>query len=105
MHARFAICSSQVWVERTGKRVRYYVRMKTGFVFVTLVSVLLLAISAGPPWIPHGLHDTPETKSAFLRNYNPKRVNEPLLANQSFGSSASEGGGADKHGTIGHLDP
>jgi hypothetical protein len=41
----------------------------------------------------HQLKDTPETKSAFFKNYNPKHVIEPFLCNT--GEGAGDGAGAD----------
>jgi hypothetical protein len=72
--------------------------MKSRFASLALVSVLLLAIGGRIAWDrSHRLHDTPETKSAFLDNYNPKHVVEPFLANQSFGTFSKEGGGLHSH--------
>src|ERR1700678_3818842 len=81
------------------RNVRYHVRMKSHVIFVAPISVLLLAVCAGPMWIAwdRAQKNTPEPKSTFLSNFNPKRVVEPLLANQSFGTFGEEGGGPHSH--------
>jgi hypothetical protein len=43
------------------------------------------------------LKDTPETKSAFLTNYNPEHVIQPFLCTHSFGQGSRNGGGADNN--------
>jgi hypothetical protein len=62
--------------------------------------VLLLMVSAGAFWImwdsSHLLYATPETESAFLKNYTPQHVIERFQCNESSAHAAGSGGGAGK---------
>jgi hypothetical protein len=66
----------------------------------TCLSVLLLVVSAAVFWMmwdgSHRLYDTPETKSAFLKNYTPQHVIEQFQCNESSSQGSSSGGGASK---------
>ena len=64
------------------------------------LSVLLLMVSAGAFWImwdrSHLLYATPETESAFLKNYTPQHVIERFQCNESSSHAAGTGSGAGK---------
>jgi hypothetical protein len=62
--------------------------------------VLLLMVSAGAFWImwdsSHQLYATPETESAFLKNYTPQHVIERFQCNEDSSHAAGGGGEAGK---------
>lgn len=62
--------------------------------------VLLLIISAGAFWViwdsSHRLYVTPETESAFLKNYTPQHVIERFQCNESSSHGAGRSGGAER---------
>lgn len=64
------------------------------------LSVLLLMVSAGAFWMmwesSHLLYATPETESAFLKNYTPQHVIERFQCNESSSHGRGSGGGAGK---------
>ncbi len=62
--------------------------------------VLLLMVSAAVFWMmwdsSHLLYATPETESAFLKNYTPQHVIERFQCNESSSHAAGSGGEAGK---------
>src|SRR5215472_18187232 len=84
------------WVRSEGSRRRRNV-MKSRPILVVL-SLLFLAICvvvAPAVWEQlHTLYPTPETESAFLKNYTPKTVIERFQANESSNYVHAGGGAA-----------
>ncbi|MBZ5665876.1 MAG: hypothetical protein LAO30_14835 [Acidobacteriia bacterium] len=64
------------------------------------LSVLLLLVVAGAFWViwdsSHRLYITPETESAFLKNYTPQHVIERFQCNESSSHGAGSGAGAGR---------
>ena len=76
-------------------------RSTVGFLMTgaILLFVMLFVVGVGlglRAWEQsHRVKDTPETKSAFLKNYNPKNAVEPFLCGQYLSLGGGGGVGAD----------
>jgi hypothetical protein len=67
----------------------------TALLFVIAAALILGAGAALVAWHrSRQLKDTPETESAFFKNYNPEHIIHSYLRNDSFGRGG--GGGADE---------
>jgi hypothetical protein len=76
-------------------------------VAVAFVLVLLLTMGIGAALVTwersQQLPDTPETKSAFLKNYTPESVIRPYLCNQSYSYNSGGGGGGVDNKSVSHT--